>query len=274
MGLKMLSHLILSLAMISCHHFHSVHAFLPSVTHHKAMTLHHEHDINIMTSSKTIQRSRFHDLSLKLSPSGIDEWPQIAQATVFFSTYAALAIVTVPTTKLIENFSKSIGMEQWRLNVIDTTLPVLLGLFYSLAGIGHFVDSRAFANIYPPIGTWGLWYVPGSAEFHVAWTGIVELLAGMGMLMSVARGVIFRIEEEGLANFIKPISASVLFFLTLLVTPANIYMFTHGAVMGDDMQPLDVSFHMVRFGVQALLLNFLATLARDGFFFAWGEEID
>ena len=42
--------------------------------------------------------------------------------------------------------------------------------------------AAAAAAVYPPIGTWGLWYLPGSAEFHVKWTGVAEVTAG------VARG--------------------------------------------------------------------------------------
>jgi uncharacterized membrane protein len=207
---------------------------------------------------------------LHVSPSGIDEWPLISQTAVFFGIYAAIATATVPTTKLIESISKSIGMERWRLNVIDTTLPIILGLFYLAAGVGHFANSQAFQDIYPPLGTWGIWYLPGSAEFHVAWTGMVELLGAAGLLLGAARDII-GMEEDGLVNLIKPISAVVLFVLTVLVTPANIYMFTHGAVMGGT---LDTSFHVARFAAQVLLLSLLFTLARDGFFFAWGEELD
>ncbi|KAL7509541.1 hypothetical protein ACHAXN_009551 [Cyclotella atomus] len=211
------------------------------------------------------------DTSLHVSPSGIDEWPLVSQTAVFFGTYAALAAATAPTIKLIDGVSKSIGMERWRLNVIVTTLPIILGLFYLAAGVRHFANSQAFQDIYPPIGTWGIWYLPGSAEFHVAWTGMVEVLGAVGLLLGAARDIL-GLEEDGLVNFIKPISAALLFVLTVVVTPANIFMFTHGAVMGD-MAPLD-TFHVTRFAVQVLLLSLLFTLARDGFFFAWGEELD
>ena len=80
-------------------------------------------------------------------------------------------------------------------------------------------------------------------------------------------------EENILINFIKPICASMLFLLTILLTPANIYMFTHGAVMGD-MAPLDMSFHVIRFAVQVTFITLLFTLARDSFFYAWGDELD
>lgn len=216
----------------------------------------------------------------KASPSGIDEWPELYQAAVFFGTYAALGLVTYPATKFLETFSQSelVGLERWRINVIDSTLPILLGSFYLLAGIGHFASADSFRDIYPPIGTWGIWYLPGSAAFHVAWTGAVELTGGAGLLFGGLRDAVNGGDddenESTFVNFVKPLSASVLFALTLLVTPANIYMFTHGAVMGDSVPPLDVSFHAVRFAVQVVFLSLLLTLARDSFFFAWGDELD
>ena len=127
------------------------------------------------------------------------------------------------------------------------------------------------------MGTWGIWYLPGSAAFHVAWTGVVELVCGAGLIFSGIRDAIGSEdgeEENILINFIKPICASTLFLLTILVTPANIYMFTHGAVMGEDMAPLDMSFHVTRFTVQVAFLSLLFTLARDSFFYAWGDELD
>lgn len=216
----------------------------------------------------------------KASPSGIDEWPQLSQAAVFFGTYAALGLATYPTTKLLETLSQSsiIGLERWRSNVIESTLPILLGLFYLLGGIGHFASSGSFQDIYPPIGTWGIWYLPGSPAFHVAWTGAVEIVGGMGLLLSGLRDALASEDDDEneniWINFVKPVAASVLFVLTILITPANIYMFTHGAVMGDGMAPLDMSFHVVRFAVQVVFLSLLLTLARDSFFFAWGDELD
>ena len=161
--------------------------------------------------------------------------------------------------------------------MIDSTLPILMGLVYLLGGIGHFAAADSFQDIYPPMGTWGIWYLPGSAAFHVAWTGIIELFCGAGLIFSGIRDAIGSSEdgeeENILINFIKPICASMLFLLTILVTPANIYMFTHGAVMGD-MAPLDMSFHVIRFAVQVTFLTLLFTLARDSFFYAWGDELD
>ena len=99
------------------------------------------------------------------------------------------------------------------------------------AGIGHFISAEDFAAIYPPLGTWGIWYIPGSANFHIAWTGIVELLGGSGLLFGGLRsslmGILSSNEEEddedglSLIKLIQPISAATLFLLTVLVTPAS-----------------------------------------------------
>ena len=155
---------------------------------------------------------------------------------------------------------------------------------YVAAGIGHFISSQEFCDIYPPIGTWGIWYLPGSAEFHVAWTGIVEMVGGGGLLFGVVGSFIMMGYNNDIAEgeedddwslkLIQPISAGTLFVLTVLVTPANIYMYTHGATMGDNMGELDVSFHYVRFAVQVLFLSLLFVVAKDSFFFAWGDELD
>lgn len=221
------------------------------------------------------------------STSGIDQLPDLVQASVFVAVYAALGLATVPTSNLLNGVSKStIGLERWRDRFIETSLPLSLGAFYLLAGIGHFVAMDAFASIYPPIGTWGLWYLPGSASFHVAWTGIVEALGGIGLLIGGGRNLLGVGSDEnedgadsegGLLTFDKlaiPLSALTLFLLTVIVTPANIYMYTHGAMMGDTSPPFDLSFHLVRFVVQVIVLSLLLTLSRDSFFFAWGDELD
>jgi len=162
---------------------------------------------------------------------------------------------------------------------VDTSLPILLGLVYVSGGIGHFALADAFRDIYPPIGTWGIWYLPGSAEFHVAWTGVVEVLGGGGLLFGGLRSSLGMADDDDeddnwILKLVQPISAAVLFLLTVLVTPANIYMYTHGATMGDSMGVLDVSFHYFRFGFQVLFLSLLFVVSKDSFFFAWGDELD
>jgi uncharacterized membrane protein len=216
---------------------------------------------------------------LALSPSGVSEWPAVAQMGVFAGTYAGLAGGTLVGCSLLDTFSRSVvGLERWRTSFIDTALPLLLGVFFASAGAGHFVAAEAFQAIYPPPGTWGFWFVPGSAAFHVAWTGVVEGLGGAGLLVGGFQNLLRSEEQEEDTSMVEksvlPAAALVLFLLTIIVTPANIYMFTHGATMGPDMPPLDISFHAIRFGVQVVFLSLLLTLAKDSFFFAWGDELD
>lgn len=216
--------------------------------------------------------------ALLASPSGIDELPVLFQTSIFFGIYVLLGISTSQAIKAIDSISKSvIGLEKWRDQFIDTSLPLLLGLVFLAAGVGHFLAFEAFCDIYPPIGTWGIWYFPGTSAFHVTWTGIVEILGGGGLLLGGLQSVLGLgdddDEDSWILKLIKPASAATLFLLTIVVTPANIYMYTHGALMGD-MPPLDVSFHYTRFIVQVLLLSQLFVLAKDSFFFAWGDELD
>mmetsp|Transcript_33314 Transcript_33314/g.50258 ORF Transcript_33314/g.50258 Transcript_33314/m.50258 type:complete len:225 (-) Transcript_33314:223-897(-) len=200
--------------------------------------------------------------------SGIEDWPVVAQASVFAATYACLASGTWAGSSLLDTISKS-NLESWRNNFIDKILPLSLGALYLTAGVGHFVAAESFRDIYPLPGTWGFWYLPGSAAFHVAWTGAVEVAGGLGLLYAGINND----ELEIPSSLIQPISALTLFLLTIVVTPANIYMFTHGAVMGE-MEPLDLSFHVTRFFIQIILLSSLLILAKDSFFFAWGDELD
>jgi len=189
------------------------------------------------TISKIIQnRNRISSSSsstvLQVSPSGIDELPLILQSSIFFGIYALLGISTSISIQTIDTLSKSvIGLEKWRYQYIETLLPLLLGIVFFAAGIGHFISAQEFAEIYPSRGTWGIWYIPGSANFHVAWTGIVELLGGSGLLFGGLRSSLMGIlnmeeeedDEDGLSliKLIQPISAATLFILTVLVTPAS-----------------------------------------------------
>lgn len=132
------------------------------------------------------------------------------------------------------------------------TWAPLLGLTFSAAGIAHFTLLREFCNIYPGRGAWGFWYLPGTSSFHVKWTGIAELAGGVGLALG-GLGVGAELDLERAA-------AAGLFALVLAVTPANIYMFSHGAQLPEGLE-VPVFGHAVRGFFQCVLLAFFWTLA-------------
>eukprot|EP00960_Hanusia_phi_P052988 761777-Hanusia_phi.AAC.4 len=192
-----------------------------------------------------------------LAPSGIDGLPLSLQAATFVSIFAGLglgtAVLSGPAFSALERALPEGWFSSWK-----KTWP-LLGLVYVLAGVAHFTAKDAFLAIYPPLGTWGLWFLPGSAEFHVAWTGVAEVLGGSGLLLG---GILHALGKDKLPGSMKGVkfaSALALFFLTVAVTPANIYMYTHGATMPGLGPPgeIPVSFHAVRGLLQVVLLSLL-----------------
>lgn len=69
----------------------------------------------------------------------------------------------------------------------------------------------------------------------------------------------FRVEYSYLSHVEFP--SLLLFVLTILVTPANIYMYTHGARLPIDGPEIPVVAHYVRLAFQVLILSFLYILA-------------
>ena len=57
---------------------------------------------------------------------------------------------------------------------------------YMHAGVTHFTVQQEYENIYPSKGASGIWYLPGTPEFHVKWTGVAEILGGLGLLVGGA----------------------------------------------------------------------------------------
>ena len=132
------------------------------------------------------------------------------------------------------------------------TWPVI-GLTYVAAGAAHFALPQGFKDMFPHKGAWGWWNLPGSPEFHVAWTGVAEILGGLGM----ASGALWFVDTP---DWLAPTSAYGLFLLTLAVTPANTYMFTHNAPgplpedADESMQVLPWYGHCARGALQVFLL--------------------
>lgn len=143
-------------------------------------------------------------------------------------------------------------------SVLLFTTPIGLGLIFTALGVTHFVYKKEYAAIVPPPGTWGgLWNVPAPgadqlglsyADYHVYWTGVAEIGGGLLLILG------------GLHAIPVQVPAFLLFGLTMAVTPANIYMFTHDVplTMGPPLRYPDD--HIVRGLVQIVFLSVLWTL--------------
>lgn len=183
------------------------------------------------------------------SPSGINTWSTPAQIVVFVAYFGVLAFGT--------SLYRGI-LEQYRVPAQDSSkLSIGLGIFYVFVGVSHFLAPKDFENVVPLQGTWGIWYVPGSRSFHVKWTSIVEILGGTGLILG---------SFGANANLVSVSDcAFVLFFLTVGMTPANLFMMTHGAKLPIVSDPMHVGFHGIRLIVQAWLLAALYRLGEETF---------
>ena len=179
-----------------------------------------------------------------LAPSGINKLIVEEQQAEVYKAMAGMA--SLAGVLLILFSFGHVGVWPW---------GALLGPIFMLAGYSHFVLNEDYANIYPPKGTWGLWELPGSAELHVWWTGIAEIALGGSLFL----GVTYRVFTNNPS--MQQSSALALFLLTMAVTPANIYMYTHGARLPMNQPSPPVIFHYVRFALQSLLLASLVTMA-------------
>jgi uncharacterized membrane protein len=133
--------------------------------------------------------------------------------------------------------------------------PILFGFIFTFVGISHFTLVDNYAQIVPPRGTWGgLWQIPAPlakelgisyGAYHSYWTGVAEVIGGLWLLLS---GI-------GIIDHVEP-PAIFLFLLTIVVSPANLYMFTHDAKPGGDIPNLQYPFgHLARFVLQCGLLS-------------------
>lgn len=198
------------------------------------------------------------------SPSGINAMSTGKQVGAFLGYYVVLAIGTLIVTSLLDKLTVNY---EW-FQSYRYTWP-LLGAVYVAAGIAHFTVKEEFINIFPSPGSWGFWKLPGSAKFHVEWTGVAEILGGLGLCIGGAYDAFAPVYTECpnllTAAGIGSDSAAGLFLLTLAVTPANIFMWTHGAKLPREGPDVPVSFHYVRAGMQVLLLSLLYEMGAGTF---------
>lgn len=174
------------------------------------------------------------------------------KAAIFVAVFAGLG---AGTTSLLAGFNtlEALLPPGWFAAWQSTWAP-FLGLLFIAAGISHFTLLKEFCNIYPGKGTWGFWYLPGTASFHVKWTGIAEFAGGLGLSLGwLGLGANLGLDRA---------AALGLFTLTLAVTPANIYMFSHGAQLPEGLE-VPVAGHAIRGFLQCVLLAFFWTLANQ-----------
>lgn len=198
------------------------------------------------------------------SPSGINTLSEPIQASVVLAIFAALGLSTVGFTSFLDTITMNYEwVQSWRYS-----WP-LLGVIYAAAGVTHFTLSKDYENTFPTKGAWGVWYLPGSPQFHVQWTGIAEILGGVGLLIGGAYDVFMPVWAE-CPNVITSAgigsdAAAGLLLLTVVVSPANIFMYTHGAKLPMDGPEVPVVGHAIRGIFQVVLFGLLYEMGKGSF---------
>ena len=201
------------------------------------------------------------------SVSGVNTKDDLTQAFAVKVIFLSLGAGTYLFSSGLHGFSSFLADNfESQYQFFRCTWPLTLGAVFSLAGVTHFTLAEEYENIVPTKGAWGVWNIPGSKKFHVAWTGAAELAGGLGLL---AGGVSSIVGSSPLAPLtsagLESDSAAALFLLTLAVTPANIFMYTHGAKLPMESEPLPLQFHAVRWVMQVVLLGFLYQMGEESF---------
>jgi len=201
------------------------------------------------------------------SISGVNTKGTLAQAFAVKVVFLSLGAGTYLFSSGLHEFSGFLGNNfESQYQFFRSTWPLSFGAIFSLAGVTHFTLAEEYENIVPTKGAWGVWNIPGSRAFHVAWTGAAELAGGLGLL---AGGILSIFGSSPLSPFtsagLESDSAAALFLLTVAITPANIFMYTHGAKLPMDSEPLPLKFHAVRLVMQVVILGFLYQIGEETF---------
>ena len=198
------------------------------------------------------------------SPSGVNTLAEPVQAAIVVGIFAALGVGTVAFSSFLDVITmKYEWVQTWRYS-----WP-LLGAIYAAAGVSHFTLQEAYENVMPCPNAWGIWKVPGSKAFHVQWTGVAEILGGLGLLIGGGLDAFAPVWYTS-PNLLMPAgigydSAAALLLLTIAVSPANIYMYTHGAKLPIEGPDVPVSGHVIRGVLQIVLFGLLYQMGQGTF---------
>jgi hypothetical protein len=127
--------------------------------------------------------------------NSIQSWPLHSQAAAVFLIFVGLIACTLVVIGPVFACARRLLPSGWFEYIAGMFWAV--GPFYIVIGIFHFlspapfcarkiftvvsVHVKQFSNlrqwsaVVPPPGTWGFWYIPGTAKFHVLWSGAVEV---------------------------------------------------------------------------------------------------
>jgi uncharacterized membrane protein len=178
------------------------------------------------------------------------------QIAVVLTIWVSLLALTFLSCTTVGPFVEDV-LPDFLFEFSKGTWPVL-GATFVLAGAAHFLVPDGFDAMVPHQGAFGgLWRLPGSKRFHVNWTGVAEIVGGLGTL-----SLLFNHDSQ-----IGKASAFGLFLLTIAVTPANTYMFTNNSPgplppnATEEMMVLTPPMHVFRAVLQVFLLTMLWGIA-------------